>query len=142
MLAFPAPRCDLEFYKLNGVSQVPLLKQPGLVMLQVKGSSNRKERVPALFFQYPKAKFTVLYSHGNGEDIGLLVDELKAMSVNMKVNMFAYDYVGYSTSRLEGSAPSESGCIRSITAAWDFLTQDMSIAPQNIILYGRSIGSG
>ena len=57
-------------------------------------------------------------------------------------HVFAYDYVGYSTSQLEGDAPSEQGCVRAITAAWAYLTQDLGVAPGDIVLYGRSIGSG
>ena len=56
--------------------------------------------------------------------------------------MFAYDYVGYSTSQLEGDAPSEAGCLRAITAAWEYLTRDLGVSPGDIVLYGRSIGSG
>lgn len=143
MLAFPAPVLDYDFYNNNGVSHIPLLKQPGLVMLDVGGgSSNKKERVPAIFHRHPGAKFTILYSHGNGEDIGLLIEESKSMSNNLRANVFVYDYVGYSTSKLEGSAASEQGCIRSITAAYQFLTEDLTIHPRNIILFGVSIGSG
>lgn len=140
MLAFPAPRLDLDFYLHNGVSQIPLLKHPGLIMLQIH--EKERERIPAIFHRYKGAKFTILYSHGNGEDLGLLVDELAALSQSLKANVFGYDYVGYSTSKLEGYAPSESGCIRSIRAAWQFLTTDLCISPESIILYGRSIGSG
>jgi pimeloyl-ACP methyl ester carboxylesterase len=57
-------------------------------------------------------------------------------------HVFAYDYVGYSTSQLEGDAPSEAGCVRAIQAAWDYLTQDLGLEPGDIVLYGRSIGSG
>lgn len=137
---------------------------------------------------------TVLYSHGNAEDIGLLVATgmLQEMSTRLGASVFAYDYVGYSTSRLEGAAPSEvaasslflglgvaaavvtseslcfsvlhlassqnpppfpplspppprhaqSGCLRAVKAAWDYLTEDLAIAPGAIVLYGRSIGSG
>lgn len=141
MLAFPAPTLDHDFYDNSGVSHISLLKQPGLVMLDVKGA-NKKERVPAIFHRFPGAKFTVLYSHGNGEDIGLLIEELKSMSNNLRANVFVYDYVGYSTSKLEGSAASESGCLRSITAAYQFLVHDLTIPPKNIVLFGVSIGSG
>ena len=57
-------------------------------------------------------------------------------------DVFAYDYVGYSTSGLEGRAPSEQGCNLAIRAAWDYLTRDRGIDPGDIILFGKSIGSG
>ena len=60
----------------------------------------------------------------------------------MNANVFAYDYVGYSTSAFEGFAPSEQGCVNAIAAAWDYLTDDLGVSPASIVLYGRSIGSG
>ena len=49
--------------------------------------------------------------------------------------MFAYDYVGYSTSGLEGHAPSEAGCYRAITAAYAHLTRTLGIHPSSIVVY-------
>ena len=44
-----------------------------------------------------------------------------------------YDYVGYSISRLrERRSPSEAGCIRSIDAAWTYLTTTASVSANNI----------
>lgn len=141
ILAFPAPRLDLKFYAKKGISELPLLKQPNLIMLNpIVGS--HVERIPAVFHQYPNAKYTILYSHGNGEDLGLIVDSMAGMAKKLKSNVFVYDYIGYSTSKLEGSAPSEAGCIRSIEAAWKCLTVDLKVSPETIVLYGRSIGSG
>merc|ERR1712118_96727 len=45
-------------------------------------------------------------------------------------------------SRFENKTPSELGCLRSIDAAWRFLVEEIKIPPKNIIIYGRSIGSG
>jgi hypothetical protein len=55
-----------------------------------------------------KAKLlTVLFSHGNGEDIGLLLEELAEFSQRVAANVLVYEYEGYGTSRLEGRVPSE-----------------------------------
>ncbi len=51
----------------------------------------------------------------------------------------AYDYPGYGTSA--GTA-SEERCYMSIQAAYDYLLQSQHALPQQIILYGRSLGSG
>jgi hypothetical protein len=56
--------------------------------------------------------------------------------------VFAYDYVGYSTSAFEGFAPSEHGCCCAAAAAWAHLTDDLGVSPAAVVLYGRSIGSG
>ena len=38
--------------------------------------------------------------------------------------------------------PSEDNCYADIEAVYDYLTLELELEPQNIILYGRSIGSG
>lgn len=43
---------------------------------------------------------------------------------------------------LSTGEPSEENCYADITAAYDYLTEVRGIAPENIILYGRSLGSG
>eukprot|EP00037_Helgoeca_nana_P030034 m.366947 g.366947 ORF g.366947 m.366947 type:complete len:453 (+) comp28097_c0_seq8:344-1702(+) len=109
-----------------------------LVML----STSDDERIPAAFVRHRGARLTVLYSHGNGADIESCWDVARIFSKELKVNVLAYDYVGYSTSRLEGRAPSEKGCYRSIRAAFGYLIDDLKMRKADIVLWGCSIGSG
>ena len=51
--------------------------------------------------------------------------------------MFIFDYRGYGQS--EGK-PSEQGLYRDGAAAWRFLTEQKQFAPQNIVIFGRSLG--
>ena len=53
--------------------------------------------------------------------------------------MLAYDYPGYGHS---SGAPTEKGAYRAVEAAYDYLTSELEIAPDNIVLYGQSIGGG
>lgn len=96
------------------------------------------ERISAMYFTNAAARATLLYSHGNAEDIGelkfLLADLAKA-----GFNVLAYDYRGYGTS---DGAPSERAAYRDIEAAYTYLTNTLHVAPTNIIVYGRSVGSG
>jgi len=84
----------------------------------------------------------MIYSHGNAEDIGLHLPFVDALSRATGCDVLSYEYVGYSLSRLEGADPSESGCIRSIDAAWRYLVAEKGIPPHRIVLFGRSIGTG
>eukprot|EP00948_MAST-09A_sp_MAST-9A-sp1_P001560 g1560.t1 len=88
-----------------------------------------------------KADVTVLFSHGNAEDIGQLYHNryFHALSRKMKVNFFMYDYEGYGGSDGE---PSEPAFFRNIEAAFDFLRVTLQCPTNNVVLYGRSIGSG
>jgi abhydrolase domain-containing protein 17 len=49
--------------------------------------------------------------------------------------------LGLVFSRILGS-PSEDFCYADIRAAYDFLRRDLDVPAQNVVLYGRSLGSG
>lgn len=42
-----------------------------------------------------KAKVTILFSHGNAEDIGMIFDSFNEFAKELWVNVLAYDYEGY-----------------------------------------------
>ena len=80
----------------------------------------------------------VLYSHGNGEDIGNLMPLLDEVS-EKGIQIIAYDYPGYGLSQ---GKPSEAGCYEAIDAAYRYLTQDLGVEPHRIVAWGRSLGTG
>lgn len=95
-------------------------------------------KISAVYLPNPQAKFTILYSHGNAEDLGEISPILAELR-NLGFAVFAYDYRGYGTS--EGN-PSEKTAYKDIDAAYDYLTQKLGVSPEKIILYGRSVGGG
>ncbi|KAG7359846.1 serine aminopeptidase, S33 [Nitzschia inconspicua] len=84
---------------------------------------------------------TILYSHANAEDLGSIYPWCKFLSKMLRVNLLAYDYTGYGMAYDEGN-PSEECCYADIRAAYDFLRHDLDVPAKNIVLYGRSLGSG
>ena len=80
---------------------------------------------------------TLLYSHGNAEDIGHNA-ELFEIWHQQGFGVMAYDYPGYG---LSSGKPSEAACERAIEAAWQHLL-DRGVAAQSIVLVCRSVGSG
>lgn len=96
------------------------------------------ERLAMLHGTAPANRFTVLYSHGNGEDLGMIAGRLTDY-LNNGYNVMAYDYRGYGHS---SGTPSEDGLYRDIDAAYAFLTGEAGVAPGNIVLIGYSLGSG
>ena len=67
-----------------------------------------------------RAKFTLLFSHANAEDLGLIFEHLKILSQVLQVNVMGYDYTGYGHS---SGRPSEADCYADITAAFSWLIQ-------------------
>lgn len=95
-------------------------------------------QISALYLPEPKAKFTIIYSHGNSEDIGDIRLVLERFNSN-GFSVFAYDYQGYGTSQ---GRPSETKAYQEIEAVYQYVTNELKIPPNRIIAMGRSIGSG
>jgi hypothetical protein len=95
-------------------------------------------RLSAVFLENPQAEQVILYSHGNGEDIGLIRFVLEDLR-RLGFSVFAYDYRGYGTS--EGK-PNEQGLYADIDAAYEYLVKERKVAPEKIIALGRSLGGG
>ena len=85
------------------------------------------------------AHVTILFSHGNAEDLNTSFNWMKRLSKDLKVNMISFDYPGYGESK---GLPSEATCYASIDAVFRYLTEEKGISPHQICLYGRSLGSG
>ena len=86
----------------------------------------------------PDAKYTILFSHGNAVDIGQMTSFLVGLGLRLKCNVLSYDYCGYG--RSTGNA-SERNLYADIEAAWHALSKRYGLSPENIILYGQSIGT-
>lgn len=82
---------------------------------------------------------TILYSHGNAEDLGMALPVLTAFR-DAGFSVLAYDYRGYGAS--EGGPPSAEGAYRDIRAVYRHAVTTLGIPPSRIIVYGYSVGTG
>lgn len=103
-------------------------------MLKIAAPSG--EKISAKFFKNQSAQFTILFSHGNAEDIFGSTPFFEELS-RAGFNVFAYDYRGYGTS--EGK-PSENNSYEDAETAYNYLINELNIAPEKIIIHGRSLG--
>jgi len=83
-----------------------------------------------------KAKKTVLFFHGNAGNISHREESIRIFH-NIGLNVFIFDYRGYGKSR---GSPSEKGLYLDARAAWNYLLEQKKTKPENIILFGRSLG--
>ncbi|MBP0020348.1 MAG: alpha/beta hydrolase [Cyanobacteria bacterium SBLK] len=104
----------------------------------IKLSAANQEKFSAIYLENPDARYTLLYSHGNAEDLGQIRPLLEFYHA-VGFNVFAYDYRGYGTS--EGKA-SERNTYEEIEISYSYLTEKMGISPDRILLFGRSVGGG
>lgn len=100
-------------------------------------------RIPIHVARHPRARCTILYSHGNSEDLGPFLDN-KYLSEWYQANYICYDYTGYGYSQGEGDVGkhTEQHVYNDIEAVYEYITTELSIDPKSLILYGRSLGSG
>lgn len=95
--------------------------------------------IPAIMFRVASPRCTILFSHSNAMDLGIMIDFFQRLSELLRVNMFCYEYTGYGAS--VGGPPSESKTYADIDSALEKLVS-LGIPPNSIILYGQSVGSG
>lgn len=94
--------------------------------------------ISAIYLPNPKARYTLLYSHSNGYDLGQLMS-LLAIYQQHGFSVFAYDYEGFGTS---GGVASEQNTIDDSETSYNYLTQILGIYPNRIIALGKGIGGG
>lgn len=95
-----------------------------------------KLKINGWFIPYGGAKYTVLLCHGNAGNIADRLDKISLLH-RLGVNIFIIDYRGYGKSQ---GRPSESGIYLDAKRAYDYLINSRNIRPENIILYGESLG--
>lgn len=101
--------------------------------------TTRGNRIGCLFVRCSStARFTILFSHGNAVDLGQMSSFYLGLGSRINCNIFSYDYSGYGVS---AGKPSEKNLYADIDAAWHALRTRYGISPENIILYGQSIGT-
>ncbi|QKQ73188.1 alpha/beta hydrolase [Nostoc sp. TCL240-02] len=104
----------------------------------IKLKSGKNTNISAIYLLNNKANYTILYAHGNSEDLGDIKQILEKLHA-WGFSVFAYDYRGYGTS--QGKA-TESYAYEDINSAYNYLTENLKIPPEKIIVLGRSVGGG
>eukprot|EP00742_Colponemidia_sp_Colp-10_P005484 GILJ01005859.1.p1 GENE.GILJ01005859.1~~GILJ01005859.1.p1 ORF type:complete len:310 (+),score=33.64 GILJ01005859.1:49-978(+) len=101
--------------------------------------TRRRQTIPAILVSTEGAQFTIIFSHGNSADIGIMTGHLIDFALQLNVNVFMYEYTGYG---LSTGTPSEKDTYADIRAAYSYVTTELGIPASQIIIYGQSVGSG
>jgi abhydrolase domain-containing protein 17 len=108
-----------------GEEHVRLRSEDGLTLL-------------AKHWSNPDARYTILYFHGNAEDLSSL-DTYMHDFVKAGYSVFALEYRGYGHS--EG-VPEEAATYRDARVAYEYVRRKLGVPPERILIYGYSLGSG
>ena len=108
----------------------------GIAFEEVFLMTSDKLRLHGWYIPAPDAKFTLLFCHGNGGNIMHRLDSIQ-LFYDIGLNCLIFDYRGYG--RSEGK-PTEQGTYLDAMAAYEWLTNEKYIKPEDIIMFGRSLG--
>lgn len=104
------------------------------------GDDTYAEGIPCMWFPAPRAAGVMLFFHGNAEDLGMSFTFLRHMRDQFKVNVLACEYPGYG---LLGSVASGEDALKEVVlTTFRFVVDELKVAYEQIIIFGRSIGSG
>lgn len=127
LVFFPPP----STYRKNNVIMIARLSIPSFSYLPTT------EYVPLRYINI-KSRNTILMCHGNAEDIGLV--DIQKLARDWNSNICVFDYAGYGEHTVR--VPSERDCYYDADAVYKWLLKQEDVIPNNIIIYGRSLGSG
>lgn len=93
-------------------------------------------RVHGWFVPAVSPRATLLFCHGNAGNISHRLDSIKVFH-DLQLSVLIFDYQGYGRS---AGKPGEAATYRDARAAWDHLTEERGLRPDEIVLFGRSLG--
>ncbi|MBN1393191.1 MAG: alpha/beta hydrolase [Sedimentisphaerales bacterium] len=119
------------------VQEVPYTPEElGLDFEKVTFKSSDGLKLSGWYIPAANSELTVLFCHGNGGNMMHCLDTINIL-YNMGLNCFIFDYRGYGNSK---GKPSEEGTYLDARAAYKWLTEEKKVSPENIIVFGRSLG--
>ncbi|MGV7220049.1 MAG: alpha/beta hydrolase [Nitrospinales bacterium] len=108
----------------------------GLQVEDIYFDSSDGVKLHAWFVPAKKPIATLLWYHGNAGNLSHRLENILELAP-LNLNIFIFDYRGYG--RSEGKA-NEKGLYLDSQAAYDFLRQNKKIDPDELFLFGRSLG--
>ena len=110
--------------------------------LQLSSKEAKHESLPCLFLPYLKgSNKLIIFFHGNAEDIGISYEMLDHMRTALKINVLAVEYPGYGV-YFDPKGPSEEQIYADAELAYRFVIKKTHLRQKDIIILGRSLGSG
>jgi pimeloyl-ACP methyl ester carboxylesterase len=114
---------------------IPAGKYRGQKISYVVHSAETVDRIPV----------TLLYCHGNAEDVSTTFDGLRQLSGALGVDIVCFDYLGYGCS--DGTHCTEEACYACVKEMFQFTFREkkhggLGVPRKNVVVLGRSLGSG
>lgn len=105
-------------------------------------SDSNCDYVPCLFLPCLKgSNKLIIFFHGNAEDLGISYEMLDHMRTALRINLMAVEYPGYGIYE-DPEGASEEKIFRDAELVYNFVQCMSNVSEKDIILLGRSLGSG
>jgi abhydrolase domain-containing protein 17 len=115
----------------------PSYRADQLPLVMIPGSDGRF--IATMYLPNQRATLTLLYAHGNAEDLGQLVPLLEELQ-RSGFAVLAFDYRGYGAST--GGPTTAAGATEDMEMVYRHATRTLGVPTSRLVLYGRSVGSG
>ncbi|MCM8796388.1 MAG: alpha/beta hydrolase [Candidatus Omnitrophica bacterium] len=109
----------------------------GLPYEEVNFSTEDNLGINGWFIRSPIGRYTILFLHGNSGNISGRLEKIR-MLYELGLNVYIIDYRGYGKSK---GSPQEAGFYKDAVASYRYLREKYNILPEQIILYGESLGT-
>lgn len=96
-----------------------------------------KVNLKAVYLENKNSPYTVLFSHGNAQDIST-VQETMDLLHDSGLSVLCYDYRGYGKS---SGTPDTTNLAPDVLKVIDFMQTQLNIPARKIIVWGHSLGS-
>ena len=134
-------KAGASFQLVRNHPDLPVVDTTVSPEVHLVGVAGNRSRIVVSVYRKANADLTLIHSHGNAADIGIMHERYKLLSTVLGCNVVGYDYTGYGHST---GTPEERKTYKDIEAVLRFV-QDIGLVSdvaKQVILYGQSIGSG
>ena len=139
---FPSPDSSYSYdkIKLGEIIYIPKKKLPEYDTDEPV--NNVFKSIPCLYIKPTSiSKNNIIYGiffHGNAEDINLANEMLSHIRSTLSINIIAPEFAGYG---IYSGYPTEGQLFNDAVNVFDYMVDNMNISPNNIIIFGRSLGT-
>jgi pimeloyl-ACP methyl ester carboxylesterase len=139
---FPSPDSSYSYdkIKLGEIIYIPKKKLPEYDTDEPV--NNVFKSIPCLYIKSTSIsennKIYGIFFHGNAEDINLANEMLSHIRSTLSINIIAPEFAGYG---IYSGYPTEGQLFNDAVNVFDYMVDNMNISPNNIIIFGRSLGT-